>query len=517
MSKSKIVGIDLGTTFSAIAVLNDSGRPEVLSNFETNQKITPSVVYIKPGESSAIVGEKAINFYKSEPNNVISATKKQMENEAVWSLQEGKFISKNTAEIGDGEYTPAQISSFILSKVKELNEDTSDVVITVPAMFADTARTATLDAAKLADLNVIELINEPTAAILHYASMPDIDVSGKIMVFDLGGGTFDVTLAEVNDKDVEILNSRGDKNLGGHDFDELIIEDINKEYSKEKGGSLTNKEKRQFFPLAEQIKKTLSVKNEASGFIDGNAGPFEYKLTRDKFNILIDGPLSKIKMLIESVLDTKNFKNSDISKILLVGGSTRIPIISKIIEDLMGKPPTKGVDVDEAVACGAAIYAGLNANPDSLSESQQKILNNVHMQDVTNHYLGTKVVTYDDEREIAEVTNKIIIHRDTKLPTSYTDIVYTMYDGQEAVECAVTQSDQPEESLEFVNVLASKELKLPPNRPAGQKIEITYSYDKGGKVHCVFTDVESNKQVEIDVRPESSLNLDDAKLDFQID
>ena len=180
------------------------------------------------------MGDKALNAIVAEPDNVIQAVKKQMENECVWSTKEGKFVDKNTADAGDDEYTPAQISSLILKKLSEFNEGTSKVVVTVPAMFAESARRATSDAVKIAGLELVNLINEPTAAILYYASIPDIDVSGKIMVFDLGGGTFDVSIADVNNTEIQILTSRGDKNLGGHDFDTFIVSEMVKGYEKKK-------------------------------------------------------------------------------------------------------------------------------------------------------------------------------------------------------------------------------------------------------------------------------------------
>ena len=214
---SKVIGIDLGTTFSAIASLDDLGNPEVLASIEDNRKITASAVYLKDNE--VIVGDKALNYLKDQSKNVILQTKREMENDVVYSTDEGKWV--NNKDLIDA-YTPAQVSSLILKKLKEYTSDVKKVVITVPAMFAEKARQATLDAAKIADLEVIELINEPTAAVLHYASLPGVEVGGRVMIFDLGGGTFDVTFAEVKNKKVDVMTSRGDKYLGGRDFDREI-------------------------------------------------------------------------------------------------------------------------------------------------------------------------------------------------------------------------------------------------------------------------------------------------------
>ena len=220
---SKVIGIDLGTTFSAIASLDDLGNPEVLASIEDNRKITASAVYVKGKD--VIVGDKALNYIKDQSKNVILQTKREMENDVVYSTEEGKWVDDK--DLVDA-FTPAQISALILKKLKEYTTDVKKAVITVPAMFAERARQATLDAAKIADIEVIELINEPTAAVLHYASLPGVEVGGRVMIFDLGGGTFDVTFAEVKNKKVDVLTSRGDKYLGGRDFDKEITKLIKK-------------------------------------------------------------------------------------------------------------------------------------------------------------------------------------------------------------------------------------------------------------------------------------------------
>ena len=514
---SKIVGIDLGTTFSAIAYLNDLGKPEIAPNFENNQRILPSVVYIDGKSKKVQVGEKAINALITEPDNVVQAVKKQMENECVWSTKEGKFIEKNTADAGDDEYTPAQISSLILKKLAEFNEGTNKVVVTVPAMFAESARRATSDAVKIAGLELVNLINEPTAAILYYASIPDVDVSGKIMVFDLGGGTFDVSIADVNNTEIEILTSRGDKNLGGHDFDNFIVSEMVKAYEKEKGKALSDQDQRKLLLIAEKIKKALSFKQETSEFIDGPEGPFEFKLTREEFNQLISLKITQIKMLMEEALDNANLKPEHVDQTLLVGGSTRIPEIVNVITNFMGKPPVKGVNVDEAVALGAAWSAGLNASSSDLSASQKKSLEDVKLTDVSNHYFGTGMIDYDETLKKEVIRNDILIPRDTKLPYSITKPYSTRYDGQTAIQCEVTQSEHEETDMEFVNVIANGELTLPPDRPAGQPIDVTFSYDKSGRMSCEFEDIKTGKKKTLELRPESTLAPEEAELDFKIE
>ena len=514
---SKIVGIDLGTTFSAIAYLNDLGKPEIAPNFENNQKILPSVVYIDGKSKKVQVGEKAINALVTEPDNVVQAVKKQMENECVWSTKEGKFIEKNTADAGDDEYTPAQISSLILKKLAEFNEGTNKVVVTVPAMFAESARRATSDAVKIAGLELINLINEPTAAILYYASIPDVDVSGKIMVFDLGGGTFDVSIADVNNTEIEILTSRGDKNLGGHDFDNFIVSEMVKAYEKEKGKALSDQDQRKLILIAEKIKKALSFKQETSEFIDGPGGPFEFKMNREEFNQLIGLKITQIKMLMEEALDNANLKPEHIDQTLLVGGSTRIPEVINVITDFMGKPPVKGVNVDEAVALGAAYSAGLNAASSDLSATQKKSLEDVKLTDVSNHYFGTGMLDWDANLKKHIVKNDILIPRDTKLPYSITKPYVTAYDGQTVINCEVTQSEHEETDMEFVNTIANTQLHLPSDRPAGQPIDVTFTYDKSSHMICEFVDIATEKKETLELRPESNLAPEEAELDFKIE
>jgi len=224
---SKIVGIDLGTTFSAIAELDDLGNPEVLSDPENNNRITRSAVYI--GRDKAIVGDKAVDAAVTNRNSTILEVKSQMENNVVWSKKEGEWIEKS--EKNSKGYVPSQISSLILSKLKDYTSGVKKAVVTVPAMFAQAARDATLDAAKLAKLDV-ELINEPTAAVLHYANLPGASINGRVLIFDLGGGTFDITIAAVKGKKVDVVTSVGDKHLGGRRFDEEIINIIDKKYKK---------------------------------------------------------------------------------------------------------------------------------------------------------------------------------------------------------------------------------------------------------------------------------------------
>ena len=501
---TKIIGIDLGTTYSAIAQLDDLGSPEVLSSTDENRKITASTIYVS-GEK-VIVGDKALDALAATPKNVISETKRQMENDVVYSVEKGAWVEKDEAE--ENCYTPAQVSSFILSKLKGYTSDVQKAVITVPALFAEKARVATLDAAKMAGIEVIELINEPTAAACYYASLPNVEkITGKILVFDLGGGTFDVTLCDVVDQKVDVITSRGDKWLGGKDFDQEILNLIDEKYKKETGKNLDLSEgKLQYLEIAERIKRSLSVKNKHAEVVEGPEGPKKIEISRSEFEQSIQMHIEKLKMLLEECIDGSGHEVGEINHTLLVGGSTRIPIISKTIEKVMGKPPLKGVNVDEAVAAGAAVYAGLKSK-NSLNTAQKKAIGKVQLKDVCNFYMGTLVQRDDPVLNRKVTENLVVIERDSKLPAEETTTVYTLYDDQHAIDCSITQSEGRESNREFVNLIHQGDLEFPDKKPKGREIEITYKYDTSGVMHCTFKDVSSDKKYEISLRPESAEDL----------
>ncbi len=501
---SKIIGIDLGTTYSAIAQLDDLGNPEVLSSTDENRKITASTIYVSGDK--VVVGDKALDALTATPKNVISETKRQMENDVVYSIDQGKWVEKDETE--ENSYTPAQVSSFILSKLKGYTSEVSKAVITVPALFAEKARVATLDAAKMAGIEVIELINEPTAAACYYASLPNVEkISGKILVFDLGGGTFDITLCDVNDQKVDVITSRGDKWLGGKDFDQEILNLIDEKYKKETGKNLDLSEgKLQYLEVAERIKRSLSVKNKHAEVVEGLEGPKKIEISRSEFEQSIQMHIEKLKMLLEECIDGSGHEVGEINHTLLVGGSTRIPIISKTIEKVMGKPPLKGVNVDEAVAAGAAVYAGLKSK-NLLNTAQKKAIGKVQLKDVCNFYMGTLIQRDDPVLNRKVTENLVVIERDSKLPAEETTTVYTIYDDQHAIDCSITQSEGRESNREFVNVIHQGDLEFPDKKPKGREIDITYKYDTSGVMHCTFKDVISDKKYEISLRPESAEDL----------
>ena len=501
---SKIIGIDLGTTYSAIAQLDDLGTPEVLASTDNNKKITASSVYIK--DQNMIVGDKALDALETAPKQVVTETKRQMENDVVYSVDEGKWVDKD--EKNKDYYSPAQISSFILSKLKGYASDVKKAVITVPALFAEKARVATLDAAKMAGIEVISLINEPTAAACYYASLPNVKkITGKILVFDLGGGTFDVTVCNCEGEKVEVITSRGDKWLGGKDFDNELVNIMSDKYQKETGKSLDLENKNQaYMEIAERIKRNLSLREKHAEVIEGPEGPKKIEITRNEFEQSIQTHIEKLKMLMEEALDGSGLKPENVSHTLLVGGSTRIPIVTETIKSVMKKPPLKGVNVDEAVAAGAAIYAGLQSRK-SLNEAQKQAISNVKLQDVCNFYLGTLIQEDDPVLNRKVTANLILIDRDTPLPATMTKRIVTLYDDQEAISIEITQSEGREKNREFVNIIHEGELKFPDKKPKGRPIDVTYKYDTSGKLHCTFQDESSKEKYEISLRPESAEDL----------
>jgi len=487
---SNIVGIDLGTTMSAIAVLNSVGKPEIIPN-KDGDRITPSVIFFESDEK-ILVGEEAKNTAATDSNSVAKEFKREMHNE------DYRF------KVNHNSYTASELSSFIL---KKLVQDASlqvgnikDVVISVPAYFKEGQRNATMQAGELAGLNVISIINEPTAAALYYAST--VDINGKGLVYDLGGGTFDVTVTQADGKDIQIIASEGDHHLGGVDFDIAMLELMEDKYSKETGGKLYSDEndKQEFLLLAEDLKKSLSTRTSVKQKLSGEDGKITVEISQTEFEEKISTYISRTELLVEQVLDEADCEPEDIDYILLVGGSSRIPAIQKSIKRLMGKEPIIAVNVDEAVALGAAIKAGLvmvKNNPASVSSTIAKEMNTLNVGDVANHSYGTISMSYDENLQKHISKNSIIIKKNTPLPAKVVDTFYTVSDGQSIVDISITQGEGTDP--DFVDIIHEEDMELPENRPKGQPIEFTYIYDDNGMMNCVFKDVNSGISKEVSV------------------
>ena len=489
----KIIGIDLGTTFSAVAQLDDTGRAVIVHNSD-GENITPSAVSIE-SEKDIWVGTEAKKNLGLGDKNVLGRFKREMGTDK-------KYVTDY------GDFSPKDLSALVLTKLKNDTEakigEIDSAVVTVPANFTNDARQDTIDAAELAGLKVSHIINEPTAAALYYAKESGENLSEPICVYDLGGETFDVSIVQLKDNEVEVISTEGVHYLGGTDFDEKLQDLVIKKFKDDKNEKITKTD----FTIndAEQLKISLSKREEALARAKNSI----IKISRQEFEDEISTFLAQTEMVCEAAIEDADLKPADINQIILAGGSTRIPCVRKSIKKVFGKDPKSFDNPDELVALGAAIYAAHKADPDFLKPEQQTAVEQIKFGEITSHYFGYLDLRYDEHTEVHEVSNYVIIEKGEKLPVSKTKNFYTTYDGQEAFALSVTEANRAETDPNFVNVIWKGELELPSGRDKGQKIEVTFSYDKNQLIKCSFL-VESNKKTEIDLnmgRYEVSEELD---------
>ncbi|WP_249871051.1 molecular chaperone DnaK [Oceanobacillus saliphilus] len=482
---SKIIGIDLGTTNSCVAVM-EGGEAVVIPNPEGN-RTTPSVVAFKNGERQ--VGEVGKRQAITNPNT-IQSIKRHMGTDY-------------KVKIEDKEFTPQEISAIILQYIKSYAEDyigekVEKAVITVPAYFNDAERQATKDAGKIAGLEVERIINEPTAAALSYGIDKD-DQDQTILVYDLGGGTFDVSILDIGDGTFEVVATAGDNRLGGDDFDEVIINHMVQEFKKENGIDLSKDKMavQRLKDAAEKAKKDLSGVSQTQislPFITaGEAGPLhlELSMSRAKFDELSSELVERTMIPTRKALSDAGLSKSDIHKVILVGGSTRIPAVQEAIKKELGQEPSKGVNPDEVVALGAAIQGGV----------LQGDVKDVVLLDVTPLSLGIETM--------GSVFTKLI-ERNTTIPTSHSQVFSTAADNQTAVDIHVLQGER--EMAADNKTLGRFQLADIPPAPRGvPQIEVSFDIDANGIVNVRAKDLGTNKEQSITIQSSSGLSEEEVQ------
>lgn len=495
MNEETILGIDLGTTRCAVAYINTHGKPEIIPNLE-GERITPSVISFEE-DGTPIVGEEALNQAVIYPERVVRFIKREMGNPSYQYKLDGK------------EYMPEVLSALILKKLKSdaekrLGKDINKAVITVPAYFKDAQREATRQAADIAGLELIRILNEPTAAALAYGL--DKEENQTILVYDFGGGTFDVTIMAFNNHEFKVIATDGDHQLGGSDIDKILLDYLAEDFLDVHGVDLRDQPHtlQDLWDKAEVAKKDLTMRTSTKLALALGDKTLSINLDRDDFNDLIEGLIDKTKQIMAKVIQDAKMDWSNIDKILLVGGSSRIPVVREMIQEVTGKEPVKDINPDECVALGAAIQTAVSAESTTSKSEEQSSENNskpviksadgevidLRVVDVASHSLGIKAKASSESQYI----NSIIIPRLTPIPCEMTKVYMTSEDNQTRVEFDVLQGEDEDPRSPNVDRIGKAGLRnLPPHKVGELMIEVTLKYNADGIIEVIAREQKSGQ------------------------
>ena len=495
------IGIDLGTTFSAVATIDESGRPKIVHNSD-GQNITPSCITIDD-DGGVEIGDIALKTWAFAPDKAAARFKRDMGTSA-------------TYKINSKEFTPTELSALMLKKLLEHATEkigtVGEAVVTIPANFSNEAREATMEAAREAGLNIRYIINEPTAAALYYSFKHGEELNGNYAVYDLGGGTFDVSIIRVNGQNVEVIASNGISKLGGDDLDDILKKIVFTKYNQMTGSDLEDDD----FTKndAEEEKKSLSRRKRVTVRVNRQL----IDISREEFEEAISTLVTQAEMLCESTMDEAELEPTDIKAVLLAGGSTRMPLVQESIKRVFDQEPISSANVDEVVAMGAALYAAYKGDKSNLTAVQKNSIKKIKVTESTSKCFGTIALEHDVAFEQKKLSNTILIKKGEKVPCSVTESFYTSVNGQKSVNCQITESSTAETDPRFVKVIWEGDLELPEGRPKGQEIKVTFSYDENQIMKSSFVDVATGRKTDIDLSMTASQSVDTNKIeDFMVE
>lgn len=500
------VGIDLGTTYSAIAQLDAEGVPQVLTNSD-DRKITPSVILLGD-EGHVMVGPSFDRVAIENPEHIVEAVKRDMGNKDYYKVYQNK---KLTSEF---------LSALIIKKLKQDSEQrigpVTNAVITVPYYFNDVRRKATQDAGRIAGLNVIDIINEPTAATLAYAwkrnELGRTDVEHKertILVYDLGGGTFDVTVVRYSPTNFRVLATDGDVMLGGLDWSKRLMDHVCEQFQQKFGEDPREdpESMRTIWQECENAKLDLSKKTQIPINLYHRGKSMTVAATRSDFERMTADLLQRTKDTTELVIQQANIGPADLDELLMVGGSTYMPVVEEMVRNVCGREPSRELKPEEAVAEGAAIHAAILEAKETGGESRMaqaiiKRLRSVETEDVNSHSLGVKVT---DPADKSRKINHIMIPRNSQIPQTVSNRFVTNTPNQQTIHVYILEGDAP--VPEACTLIGDFQIvNLPPNLPAGSPVEVSYSYDANGRIHATAKELTSNQVASTEIVRDSGLD-----------